>query len=65
MGYIKEAKAKKAQADVGRARILEKSEAISPADLELAETALIAANADLEGSKLRLKYTHMLPPSME
>lgn len=58
----KEAKFKKAESDLMRAEKLAKQKAISPADLEMAQAMLVGNRADMEGTKLKLKFTQVLAP---
>jgi len=60
---FKEAKLKKTLADFNRAKELVRSKLISQSDFELAEAGLVAAQADLKGSELKLKYTMILSPT--
>lgn len=60
---VKEARLKKTQADFNRAKILMKAHLISISDYELLEATLAAASADVEGSDLKQKYTHIITPA--
>jgi membrane fusion protein (multidrug efflux system) len=60
---FKAAKLIKAEADFKRATILVKSRALSRADFEGAQAALIAAQADAHGTELKIKYTQVLSPA--
>lgn len=54
---LKEARFKKAEADLNRAKRLHRSGALSTADLELAEASAALAQADLEGARLKFSFT--------
>jgi membrane fusion protein (multidrug efflux system) len=60
---FKKAKLDKTLADMNRAKKLIKLKAISRADYESIETALIANQADYDGTMLKLKYTKVLAPA--
>ncbi len=59
---FKQAKLKKATADIDRARRLQKQHAISDADLEMAEATLAGITAEVEGGLLKLKFTDVVSP---
>lgn len=59
---FKEAKLKKAGADFERAKKLQQERAISQSDFEMAQAAFVGTTADLEGSKLKLKFTEIVTP---
>jgi membrane fusion protein (multidrug efflux system) len=59
---FKQKKYNKAFTDSKRAQRLKASNAISASDLENAEGMLGASAADLEGSRLKLRYTEVLSP---
>ncbi len=54
---LKEARYKKAEADLKRAKRLQRSGAVSMADFELAEASSALALADLDGAKLKLSFS--------
>jgi RND family efflux transporter MFP subunit len=60
---FKEAKLKKASADFNRAVKLVKLKMVSESDYEALEAALAAAQADANGTDLKLKYTQILAPA--
>ena len=60
---FKEAKLKKAAADFNRAQKLVKLKMVSESDYEALEAAFAAAQADANGTELKLKYTQILAPA--
>ena len=59
---FKQAKLKKTKSDSERALRLKKQNAVSEADIEMSEAALVGSNADVEGSLLKLKFTEVVSP---
>lgn len=59
---FKTAKFKKAEADFSRAKKMWDHKAISEADYELAQAAVVGHRADLEGAKLKLSFTEVNAP---
>jgi len=59
---IKKVKSKKAMHDLNRAQDLAKESGISKSDLELAQIAYSAAEADLEATELKLAYSQIESP---
>ncbi len=58
----KEARFKKAMADLQRGRTLIRSDAISKSDLETAEANVASLKGDQDSTLLKMKYTHVLSP---
>ena len=57
---FKETKLKKAEADFARATRLRKYQALSTSDFELARANMLAAQADRDGTNLKILYTNVL-----
>jgi RND family efflux transporter MFP subunit len=59
---FKKVKLKKAVADFRRAKQLLRAQAISRADFELAEAGMAAAQADVDMTGIKIKYTRIVSP---